>query len=141
MAASHPVTPDSSGFSIRLPRPLWIGMATVVLVVVAVGLRIAMPVWQQHIAVELIERVGGHVDTRHGGPEWLRQRLGDERMSAFDRVTGIHLAGTQATDATLACLGSVTELERLELDNTNVTDAGLAHLKGLTRLSSLSLER
>ncbi|MDO4570150.1 MAG: hypothetical protein Q4D38_07195, partial [Planctomycetia bacterium] len=46
---------------------------------------------------------------------------------------------TNITDAGLAHLAGLTNLNWLGLENTNITDAGLAHLYGLTQLKSLSL--
>ena len=45
------------------------------------------------------------------------------------------------TDAGMAHLGRLNELELLSLDDTQVTDAGLAHLKGLKHLKWLKLSR
>ena len=42
--------------------------------------------------------------------------------------------GRQITDAGLAQLKGLTNLQTLELDYTQITDAGLVHLKGLTKL-------
>jgi hypothetical protein len=150
---------------IRLPRPLWIGLATVVLVVVAIGLRIGVPIYRQHVAIREIERLGAYVITSPVGPKWLRARLGNDAMKLFDEVTFVDFRGTRATDATMdhvSCLKSMTGLSlhgtqitdaglahlkglpnlyRLSLFNTQVTDAGLAHLKGLNRLDDLFLDR
>ena len=51
------------------------------------------------------------------------------------------LYGSQVTDAGLANLERLVQVERLTLFDTPVTDAGLDHLKGLTRLKTLELAR
>jgi hypothetical protein len=87
MSTSDPVIREPSRFSMRLPRPLWIGVAAVVLVVVAAGLQVGTPMYGQHVAICEIERLKGIVTTKKGGPAWLRRWLGDERMRMLDDVT------------------------------------------------------
>ncbi|MGO8753589.1 MAG: hypothetical protein ACLQNE_47250 [Thermoguttaceae bacterium] len=67
-------------------------------------------------------------------PKWLRTLLGDD---CFTNVVEVALDHTQVTDAGLAHLKGLTQLQQLSLDNTQVTDAGLEHLKGLTQLQTL----
>jgi len=71
MAHTDSVTPEPRRFSIRLPRPLWIAMATFAVVVVTVGLRLGVPIYRQQVAVREIELLGGTVRTLPRGPEWL----------------------------------------------------------------------
>ncbi|HET6879427.1 MAG TPA: hypothetical protein VFI31_04710 [Pirellulales bacterium] len=52
----------------------------------------------------------------------------------FDEIEGVYFAYTQVTDARLAYLRGLTNLEWVNLDDTLITDAGLAHLQGLTNL-------
>ncbi len=109
MATTNPDTSAIRRFSIPLPRPLWIGVAAVVLVVVAVGLRIAVPIYRQQVAIREITRLRGKVRQVAWGPEWLRKRV---------------------TDAGVAQLKKLTCLEQVNLMGTLVTDAGVADLKG-----------
>ncbi len=51
----------------------------------------------------------------------------------------LNLADTRITDAGLAHLKNLTALKRLNLEVTQITDAGLAHLKNMTSLESLKL--
>ncbi len=126
-------------FSIPLPRLLWIGLATAVLVVVAVTMKFGLPIYRQQLAIREIERLGGLVDTRPGGPQWLRDRVGDARMKLLDEVITIHLDSSQVTDAGLAYLKGLTSLQELSLSGTQVTGVGLASLKDLPGLRILWL--
>src|SRR5258708_4395822 len=83
MAAPDSITPNPRRFSIRLPRPLWIGLATAALVVIAGILRVVIPAYRQQVAIREIRRNRGEVPTERAGPEWLRDSLGDERMKVF----------------------------------------------------------
>jgi hypothetical protein len=49
------------------------------------------------------------------------------------------LAGTLVTDAGLAHLGNIPNLERVNLSGTEITDAGLMRLETLTQLKTLRL--
>src|SRR4029077_4291738 len=112
---------------------------TVALVVVVVGLQFGLPVYRQHVANRDIERLGGTVETRPGGPKWLRYGVGNEPMKLFDQVIAVNLANRHVTDAILIDIGRLTSLQKLRLANTPVTDQGLAHLRRLTGLEQLSL--
>jgi hypothetical protein len=83
MGATDPVPPAPERFSIRLTSPLGIATAAVV---VAVGLRIALPAYRQGMALREVKRSGGSVETLPRGPEWLRDLLGEERMSVQTRM-------------------------------------------------------
>lgn len=92
-SASHSLEPRR--FALPLPRPLWIALATVVLIVVGLGLRFGLPIYRQQVAIREIERWGGSIDRKNGGPDWLRQLIGDERIEVFDRVDKVYLKGPQ----------------------------------------------
>src|SRR6266478_2521471 len=139
MPATDPVTPDPRRFSIRLPRPLWIGVAAVVLSAVEVGVQFGLPIYRQQAAMREFKRIGGHVITRHVGPEWLRQFLGDERMKLFDDAYFVNLQDKEVDDSGLALLASLRRLEYLNLRRTAITGGGLIHLRQATRLESLGL--
>src|SRR5262245_5951800 len=109
------------------------------MVVVAVGVRFGVPLYRQHAALAEFERLGAEIERTHGGPQWLRDRLGDEWMRPFDNVARVDLDGTRVADAGMAHLKELTSLEFIGLDGTRVTDAGLAHLKGLTNLRWIAL--
>ena len=125
--------------SIRLPRPLWIGLAAVVLIVGGVGVRFGVPIWRQQAAIREIERVGGSIETDQQGPEWPREYIGDAWEKLFYSTWRVDLNYTDATNATLDQLTCLTRLESLWLDHTQVTDSGLAHLNGFKNLVGLWL--
>jgi hypothetical protein len=139
MAATHSITPEHRRFSIRLPRPLWFGLAAVVVVVAAIGLHVGLPIYRQQVAIREIKRLGGDVYTRPRGSKWLRDRVGHDRMKLIENVVEVYLNGTEATDDTLRQLPNLPCLENLALGNTHVTDAGLANLEHLRALKYLSL--
>src|SRR5215471_5493958 len=128
MAVGDPVAPESRRFTLRLPRPLWIFLATVVLVVAGAGLRFGIPFYRTREAIREIERAGGTVRTRRQG---LTLQVVDVNLG---KVQGNH-----ATDATLSYLRGFQELEGLVITSPRVTDAGMVHLAGLTNLQSIML--
>src|SRR2546426_555659 len=72
-------------------------------------------------AVAMIKRLGGtfEVDEQKAGKPLVKLRL---------------TATSRATNADLAILEDLPELESLELNTWRITDTGLKHLKGLTKL-------
>src|SRR5262245_3834716 len=139
MTATDPITRDPPRFPIRVPRPFWIGVAAVVLVVVAIALQIGIPIYRQQVAIRRIKRLGGRAHTENGGPEWLRRWIGDERMSVFDEVVRVDLEGTNCSGDDLTGLEGLHRLEFLFLGRTEITDNGLAHISRLPRLRRLDL--
>jgi hypothetical protein len=162
MANADPVVRAPRRFSIRVPRALWIGVATFGLIIAGLSL-IAVRYYLQGVAIREMNAVGGSVDMRQQWPEWLRERIGAERLRPYDepvyaklsysrardedlgqlrRLQGLKRLdcnGTKITDAGLVHVGGITSLQWLWLADTPVTDAGLAHLKGLTGLRELWL--
>ena len=71
------------------------------------------------------------------GPPWLRRLLGDD---FFTNVTKLDLMQTEIGDAALNDLEVLSELQSLSLGE-RVSDAGLAHLRGLAQLQTLDLRK
>ncbi len=69
---------------------------------------------------------------------WPRKLHGDEHLG---NAVGATIWNVKITDAELANLTGLTNLERLRLATTQITDAGLVNLKGLTKLEVLWLDR
>lgn len=61
------------------------------------------------------------------------------RLEGMTQLQSLNLANSQVTDAGLERLKGLTNLQSLNLTFTKVTDAGLERIKGLTTLQSLSL--
>ena len=122
----------------------WIAIAVGLLVVIVLGLHVPVLLryrYERKAAAEAA-LLGGGVDTERHAPLWPMSMLADrwdpyERL--FDRAVVVGLDAT-ATDADVALLAGLTELEGLFLENTQVTDAGLAHVAGLTTLEWLYLD-
>jgi internalin A len=167
MVATDPMTAESRQFSIRLPRPLWIGAAMVVLIVISVGLRIAVPIYQQELAIREVERAGGSVPavvwtgpkflkmwTYHGRPGmfWeaclvnLPNDTNDRKLQqlmpylrALKSLGGVSIDNSAVSNDGLALLAELRGLEYITLDSTPITDRGLANLKALDKLKMISL--
>jgi Leucine-rich repeat (LRR) protein len=69
---------------------------------------------------------------------WIKALGGEAEISGAKALT-VSLAATGISDAQLAHLSSLTELETLDLEATEIGDLGLAAIKGLTGLKSLNL--
>jgi hypothetical protein len=81
---SAPAEREQGGIS--LPRPLWIGMATVVLLAGSLALRVCVPVYRQQVAIREIQRMGGSVEREEAVPHWLRPHLDWRLVEMFDDV-------------------------------------------------------
>jgi hypothetical protein len=97
------------------------------------------------------------------GPEWLKKLLGTnffcdvddvdlrkdkaaddallKKIAAFTRLKSLWLDGTQVTDAGVANLSDLNELDRVSLTATEITDAALDVVKGWSRLEVLHLDK
>ena len=101
---------------IPLARPLWLVLATVAVIALFVGLRVALPIYFQKSAIRKIKDLGGDAFTSAGGPEWLRNQVGNEWMKVFDNVTEVWLTGREAvTDADLKLVNWLPKLRGLRL--------------------------
>lgn len=93
---------------------------------------------EQRIAKE-IESVGGIVERKFLGPNWIPMLIPD-RFDFWDRITEVYLSHSRVTDTGLKDLEGLWNLNELYLLNTQISDAGLEHLKGLTSLRHLDLD-
>ena len=125
-----------------LRRWLWFYLATAVILVVSFGVHFGLPVYRQKQVLDEDRRTGRVGRCAEGGPKWLREKIGNERMKGFDEIRAVSVDGKEFTDATLARLTILRSLRWLSLANTQITDAGLAHLKScLTSKRSGSMKR
>jgi hypothetical protein len=72
------------------------------------------------------------------GPKVTDAQL-DLLKPVAEQTFWLNLGGTAVTDAGLAQLAGLKNLQRLHLEKTAITDVGLAHLKGLAELRYLNL--
>lgn len=104
------------------------------------SLLFCISIYRQHTAICEITRLGGHIETRPGGPKWLRALVADGWMKLLDNPFLVNLESGEATDAALDYVARFDGLEMLFLGDTDVTDAGLRRLRGLSNLRVLQLD-
>jgi hypothetical protein len=124
---------------IRVPRPIWIALPTVALIVAVAGLQVGLPVYRRHQARRTIQRLRGLFDTVRVGPEWLRELIGEERAESCDPVRWLCVDGATVTHDDLAVICTQTSLEELILGHTRITDVDLEQIGRLHRLRKLML--
>ena len=125
---------------LRVPHPLWILSAALVLGVVAVALQVGIEIHRQQTAIAIIRRLQGSFETQQIGPEWLLEWLGDDVAEQLVTVVEFSLDGSAVTDRDLDAICALTNVESVTLSRTDISDAGLQRLRGLTRLRILSLD-
>jgi Leucine-rich repeat (LRR) protein len=138
-AISTPMAPGPRRFSIRLPRPLWIGLAAGVLIVAAIGLHFGLKFYRERAAIREIERLKGTAIRAEERPDWLRGLVGNDATDLSEDVVRLDLSNSKVADGDLAWLTALPNLEILRLANTKLTDKGLIHLQTLGRLRELEL--
>ena len=81
------------------------------------------------------------------GSRFLKTLLGDYYASSvvevqlFNGPSSNPISGARGlNDGNIGCLGSLTEIRWLVLQDTSVTDAGLQQLSGLKKLERLDLD-
>jgi hypothetical protein len=67
---------------------------------------------------------------------WVGKLFGEDLSK---NIAEVKFSGKPVTDAGLANLRGLTQLQELDLDSTEVTGVGLEHLWGLTQLEYLYL--
>ena len=126
----------------RVPHWGWLLLATFVLVVGFVGLSVWLAWHREQQLIRMVESWEGYAVTETGGPQWLRQIVGEERMKkfkVFERVHFVNLGDSKVSDRDLAQLRKLTKPNMVYLDRTAITDSGLLHLTMLTTLEVLDL--
>jgi hypothetical protein len=126
--------------AIGLARPIWLGLLTVVLVVMGALIYAFAQFDGQIRAIAAIEHQGGVVGTLRRRPGWQREILGSPGYKAFEVVEFVNLEGTPISDTDLDLLLALPSIQRLNLRRTRVTDAGVSRLKELPNLKLVLLE-
>ena len=106
---------------------------------------------KQQMAIEAIDKLGGHVSPVSENSPWLDVSLSLVRPPATDgqveillglrkTVIWLNLGATGITDAALEqTVSKLTSLHRLRMDRTSIGDQGLAALESLQALEVLNL--
>jgi hypothetical protein len=147
---------------IGLPHPLSLFLLTLALVIVGLSLRFGVPAYRQWSAINNIHgyaSIGGllhETDARRAGPQWLRDLVGENRMTAFDEIEGLRFNPSierhvriygawfgptlpVADDAVVANVRNLPSLKRLDLEFTDVSDIGMEQVCRLGQLEELDL--
>src|SRR5262245_39526744 len=130
-------TPEPPRFSVPVPRPLWIFLATVVLAIVTVGVQVALPIYREEVSKRAIIEASGLMVSRERQRGWT---LDKRRWGTSETIT-VDISEAKVTDdSMLAHVGALRTAEVVSAKNTLITDGVLAHLKGLKKLRSLDLD-
>src|SRR6478752_4982682 len=94
----------------------------------------------QRMAVATVLAWGGDIDySASPAPDWLMRLLGED---FFCSVTKVHVdKAVSASEAELAELEPLTDVDCLYANRMSITDASLAHFKRMTKLQYLYLGR
>ena len=84
---------------------------------------------ERQTAIREIKRLGGLIVPQDGGPDWLRQLVGDSWMVPLDTIEKIYLDDSMLDDDGLARLKVFTELKVLSVYDTRVSEAGIKVLR------------
>jgi len=132
---------------LQKPRRRWLqfSLRSLFLLTLAITVAVVWPMYrakQQKVAVAALQKVGCFVSyerPKGSSPtmtERLRSLLGEEEPRDVTQVNG-HF--THMTDAEMAHVRGLSQLEKLALAGTKVTDDGLENIRGLTQLRILHL--
>ena len=132
-----PTIPERRSVSIPLPRPLWIGLAAILLVVAAVGIRISVQIYRQKEAIRTITEAGGSVYGDYPRPPLLSKWFAESGLIGLANVQTVTFFGADTTGEALRSIGQLDSLEEVVITVSEVTDTGLAHLRNLHALRLL----
>lgn len=136
---SNPVDTSESR-SLSLGKLLWYVFGTAGLMVVfAAGLVACSPWHRQGQAIAEIRRRGGAVYSQPGGPEWLRNIVGDDEMTGFDHVGHVQFIDVDVDETGLSYLDALAQPRHLWIENSRLPSSGLSLCNGLADLKSLNL--
>jgi len=108
--------------------------------------RVDAAVWASELAnekaVAQINMIGGSVDYffKDGNTQSWLQKGFDDPGDDVSICQHVRFGGGSTSDADLAVLKRLSDVQSIEVSDTNITDAGLEHLKGLTNLVYLNIE-
>jgi ankyrin repeat protein len=112
--------PEPRRLSIHLPRPLWIGLATVALIGASLGVRYGVPIYRQQVAIREIERAGGSVIMNTAGPfrlrRWLNNWISDSWLRPFDSIARADVIFRETIDDDIKHFLAVRPLPELYIE-------------------------
>jgi serine/threonine protein kinase/multidrug efflux pump subunit AcrA (membrane-fusion protein) len=94
---------------------------------------------EQARAIAEIEKLRGTSEKSARLAGWFVTDAALAHLKGLTQLESLTLANSQATNAGLVHVKGLTNLQSLDLTFTKVTDAGVEHIKGLTKLQSLNL--
>ena len=125
---------------VRLPRPLWIGLIGVALLVSSLLLRTGLRFHRRLTAIRAIESRGGAVGTVRHRSDWPRQFFACPTYKSLEVVEFVNWENGALSDADISRLLELTTLRRLNLRHAHITGARILRLKDLPRLELVLLE-
>src|SRR5689334_14567015 len=119
---------------LRVPGVMWCSLLTLVVVVVAVAIEVAIPAWRQGTVLATTRRLGGYYQATPRGPEWLRRQLGEDWQGLLDDVHEVLVITTdECHDTDVAQICWLPHLQVIGVRGRGVTELGLSMIsrKGL----------
>jgi hypothetical protein len=71
--------------------------------------------------------------------DWIGRLGGQVSRDSAGKIVGVNLRGTWVNDADMLSLGSMPDLETLDLSHTRITDEGMLRLKSAPKIRDLNL--
>jgi len=128
-------TPETR--SIRVPKPLSIGLVIAALLVAAIVVNLGASVYREQVAVRALRDAGATVNTYGPRPKWLGRVFGRDVTRPFERITDIYLEILDTTDADLAPIKDTRSVETLTIWSDRITDAGFESVAAVHGLREL----
>ena len=115
------ITPRAASTPDKPPRRRWrwpVALKVFGGILVVLGAYSGWIVWRgyrQLVAIEKIEDLGGAVEVRHVGPDWLRRSVGDDHMRALDSVQGLRCKIDSPDPQLFREIGKWPEVSKIEI--------------------------
>lgn len=123
----------------RIPRVSTLLIVAVVGLIVTVLINLGVPHWRKLRLLNMVESLGGDVQTEYRGPEWLRGVVGDADRDLFNVVLEIHVDDDRVGDRFVALAADQPDLRTLSVGGSYITGAGLAQLGHARKLQQLAI--
>ena len=135
-------TPRTEKF--HLPRPVWIGIAALLLVPLGILAYYKWELGRTERFARQVTDAGGTIEIDYRLPTSVGKRIDRSSLKDYlgwlkSRIVSVNLAGTEIKDPFLSNLSSVGAVPLLDLTGTHIGDAGLENLKSSHGLEKLIL--